>query len=483
MAPQQEKSVIVVGSGIAGMSAAVTALQAGLNVTLVERATESDFGGNTRWSEAYMRMKNDEEIADDFEDQLVGNAGLNIDLNVLQAMSHDYANWPANVKSHPLPDPEVISRFAERVPPTIAWLKTFGLKFSAQPTYLLTQNTSRIVTEGGGLAVIERLMAEVRQLGARVLFRTTAVDLLRDDRDCINGLLVVDPDGQRQRLYADNVILASGGFQGNPEMMTRYMGARAAKIRPVAAGGYFNKGEGIRMALAAGAAPAGEYGSYHAEPVDPRSFQAEAVVFVYPYGVLVNKDGHRFIDEAPGTVDAHYDAIGRSIADQPEGISWAIFDAQIEDVPRWRTSVRSDVAAVEAQTLEELIAKLQLPAAALDTIAAFNSGCPVTYGEFDPLTPDGRSTIGLSPNKTHWSRPLIRGPFRAYPIISSVCFTFGGLKVNSDAQVVDMDGKPIRGLYAAGETVGLYHQVYPGSTSVLRGAVFGRLASQHIASF
>jgi tricarballylate dehydrogenase len=266
-------------------------------------------------------------------------------------------------------------------------------------------------------------------------------------------------------------------------MMTRYMGARAAKIRPVAAGGYFNKGEGIRMALAAGAAPAGEYGSYHAEPVDPRSFQAEAVVFVYPYGVLVNKDGHRFIDEAPGTVDAHYDAIGRSIADQPEGISWAIFDAQIEDVPRWRTSVRSDVAAVEAQTLEELIAKLQLPAAALDTIAAFNSGCPVTYGEFDPLTPDGRSTIGLSPNKTHWSRPLIRGPFRAYPIISSVCFTFGGLKVNSDAQVVDMDGKPIRGLYAAGETVGLYHQVYPGSTSVLRGAVFGRLASQHIASF
>lgn len=481
MAPQQEKSVIVVGSGIAGLSAAVTALQAGLKVTLVERATSADFGGNTRWSEAYMRMKNDAEIADDFEEQLVSNAGLNIDLNVLQSLSQDYDNWPANVKAHPLPDPEVIGRFADRVPPTLGWLKSFGLKFSVQPTYLLTQNTSRIVTEGGGLALIERLMAEARTLGARILFRTTAVDLLRDENDRINGLLVTDPEGQRQRLYADNVILASGGFQGNPEMMTRYMGPRAARIRPVAAGGYFNKGEGIRMALAAGAAPAGEYGSYHAEPVDPRSFQAEAVVFVYPYGILVNKAGQRFVDEAPGTVDAHYDAIGRIIADQPDGISWAIFDAQIDDVPRWKTSVRSDVAAIEATTLPELLAKLELPLSTLDTIEAFNAACPSQEGAFDPLTPDNRSTTGLSPEKTHWSRPISQGPFRAYPIISSVCFTFGGLKVNRDAQVLDMDGKPIHGLYAAGETVGLYHQIYPGSTSVLRGAVFGRLAAQHIA--
>lgn len=479
MAPQQEKSVIVVGSGIAGMSAAVTALQAGLNVTLVERATETDFGGNTRWSEAYMRMKNDGEIADDFEEQLVSNAGLNIDPNVVQAISQDYSSWPANVKAHPLPDPEVVSRFAERVPGTVGWLKSFGMKFSAQPTYLLTQNTSRIVTEGGGLALIERLMSEAKTLGARILFRTTAVDLLRDENERINGLIVIDPEGQRRRLYADSIILASGGFQGNQEMMTRYMGERAAKIRPVAAGGYFNKGEGIRMALAAGAAPAGEYGSYHAEPVDPRSLQAEAVVFVYPYGVLINKSGQRFVDEAPGTVDAHYDAIGRVIADQPDGISWAIFDAQIEDVPRWRTSVRSDVAAIEATTLPELLNKLELPQATLETIEAFNAACPQDTGDFDPLAPDHRSTAGLSQVKTHWSRPITKAPFRAYPIISSVCFTFGGLKVNSDAQVLDMDGKPIHGLYAAGETVGLYHQVYPGSTSVLRGAVFGRLAAQH----
>lgn len=481
MAPQQEQEVIVVGSGIAGLSATVTALQAGLKVTLVERATETDFGGNTRWSEAYLRMNNDGEVADDFEEQLASNAGLNIDPNVLATLARPYDEWPANVKAHPLPDPEVISRFAERAPPTLAWLKSFGLKFSRQPTYLLTQNTSRIVTEGGGLALIERLMTEARALGARILFRTTALELLRDDQERINGLLVIDPDGQRQRLYARNVILASGGFQGNQEMMTRYLGERAARIRPVAPGGYFNKGEGIRMALAAGAAPAGEYGSYHAEPVDPRSFQAEAVVFVYPYGVLLNKRGVRFVDEAPGTVDAHYDAIGRAIAEQPDGMTWGIFDAQIEDVPRWKTSVRTDIPAIEADTLAKLFELLGLPATALHSIEAFNAACPTAPQEFNALVPDHRSTQGLVPAKTHWSRPLIKGPFRAYPIISSVCFTFGGLKVNNDAQVLDSDGKPLPGLYAAGETVGLYHQVYPGSTSVLRGAVFGRLAAQHIA--
>lgn len=482
MPEQQEQDVVIVGSGIAGLSAAVTALQSGLKVTIVERATETDYGGNTRWTEAYLRMKNDAEIADDFEEQLVDNAGLNLDPGVLKAVSQDYSGWPANVKAHPLPDPELIGRFADRVPATIGWLKSMDLRFSPQPTYLLTQNTSRIVTEGGGLALIERLMSEARALGVEVLFRTTAVSLLHDDTGRVSGLLVIDPEGGRQHLRARNVVLASGGFQGNAEMMARYMGQRAAKIRPVAPGGYFNKGEGIRMALDVGAASAGEFSSYHAEPIDPRSSQAEAVVFVYPYGVLINKQGRRFVDEAPGTVDAHYDVIGRSIADQPEGICWALFDGSIDDVPRWRTTVRSDVPPIEASTLEGLIDLIGLPLTALQTVKDFNAACEESTSSFDALTPDFCSTKGLDIEKTHWSRPLNTPPFRAYPIISAVCFTFGGLKVNGDAQVLDLDGKPIPGLYAAGETVGLYHQVYPGSTSVLRGAVFGRLAAEHIAA-
>jgi tricarballylate dehydrogenase len=307
------------------------------------------------------------------------------------------------------------------------------------------------------------------------------VDLLRDPGGRIAGVQVVDPGGKREELRARATLLASGGYEGNPEMMTHYMGTRAAHIRPVARGGYYNKGEGIRMALAAGAAPAGDFGSYHAEPVDPRSRQPEAVVHIYPYGILVNKLGLRFVNEGPGMVDAWYDPITRTVADQPDGICWVIFDAQVEDIPRWKTSIRSDVPAIEAASLEALIEKLGLPPGTLDTIAAFNRACPPSQGEFKPFEPDQRATKGLAIQKSHWSRPIERAPFRAYPIISANCFTFGGLKVNTNAQVLDNDGKVMPGLYAAGETVGLYHQVYTGSTSVLRGAVFGRTAAQHLA--
>lgn len=474
--------VIVIGCGIAGLSAAVSALESGQRVILLERAPEEEYGGNTRWTEAYMRMKNDSEISDDFEDHFASNAGLNIDPALLNELTGSYDTWPPALKAHTLPDPEVISTFAEKVPSTIAWLKSFGLKFGPQPIYLLTQNTSRIAAQGGGLALIERLMAEAKSLKADIRFRTTAVSLRWTDTGRVAGITVIGPDRERYELSAPNVIFASGGFQGNQEMMTHYIGQKAKNIRPVARGGYYNRGEGIKMMLEAGAAPAGEFGSYHAEPVDPRSHQAEAVVFIYPYGILVEKHGQRFLDEAPGTVDAHYDNIGRAIGDQPDGISYVIFDAKVEDIPRWKTSIRSDIAPFEANTLEELFVKIGLPPETKATVDAFNAACPSEEGEFTPFAIDGRATRDLVPPKSNWSRRIEKGPFRAFPIISSNCFTFGGVKVTPDAQVVDQDGKLIPGLYAAGETMGIYHQVYTGSTSVLRGAVFGRIAGLHTAS-
>jgi tricarballylate dehydrogenase len=476
-----ERDMVIVGCGIAGTSAAVTALQAGLAVTLVERAPEEDFGGNSRWTEAYLRMKNDSEVSDDFEERFAHNAGVNLDPNVLDAVAGEYAHWPPYVKAHPLPDPELIAHFAAGVPPTVAWLKSFGLRFGPQPIYLLTQSTTRIAAQGGGLALIERLMKEARALGAEVRFRTTAVDLVREPDGRIAGIVVIDPDGKRAEIRARATLLASGGYQGNPEMMAHYMGERAGRIRPVARGGYYDKGEGIRMALAAGAAPAGDFSSYHAEPVDPRSRQPEAVVHIYPYGILLNKLGLRFVNEAPGMVDAWYDPITRTIAEQPDGIAWVMFDAQVEDIPRWKTSIRSEVPPEQASTLAELTGKLGLPDTALQTISAFNRACPPAAGAFKPFELDHRATRGLAPGKSHWCRPIERPPFRAFPIISANCFTFGGLKVNTRAQVLDNDGKVMPGLYAAGETVGLYHQVYTGATSVLRGAVFGRTAAQHVA--
>jgi tricarballylate dehydrogenase len=154
----------------------------------------------------------------------------------------------------------------------------------------------------------------------------------------------------------------------------------------------------------------------------------------------------------------------------------------VEDVPRWRTSIRSDLPPFEANTLEKLIKTLGLPFdRTLKTIADFNAACPDERGTFTPFEIDHRAALGVEPIKSSWSRRIEKGPFRSFPIISSNCFTFGGVKVNTEAQVIDNDGKIIPGLYAAGETVGIYHGVYTGATSVLRGAVFGRLAGLNAA--
>jgi tricarballylate dehydrogenase len=292
-------------------------------------------------------------------------------------------------------------------------------------------------------------------------------------------LTITDRAGIERVLHGKNIVIASGGFQGNPEMLTQYLGNAAKFVRPVAKGGYYNKGEGIRMALNAGAAPAGDFSSYHAEPLDPRSGATEALVMNFTYGILVNKFGERFLNEAPGPVDVNYDHISRAIGEQPDGICYVIFDQRIHDVPNWKKSIRTDFPAFEGHTLAELAQACGLPAEQLArTVQEFNASCPSDAG-FKPLEIDGLATQGLKIPKSHWSRPINQGPFMAYPIIPGICFTYGGIKINANSQVVDQDGRPIPGLYAAGEATGLYHQVYTGATSVMRGAVFGKIAGEH----
>ncbi|VTU34448.1 Fumarate reductase flavoprotein subunit precursor [Variovorax sp. PBS-H4] len=472
--------VLVIGCGVSGLSAAVAAGAAGASVIVLERATPDEFGGNTRWTESYFRMKDEDSVSDDFEELLVANAGHHLDPNIIQHAASAYEDWPPYVKAHGMPDPELISTLAAGAGPTVQWLKTFGVRFAALPTYFVTAAAPRLMPVGGGLALIEALRDEAVRTGVEIRYETTAQALLRDDGQ---GQVVVDTygsDGRLRRIQALSVVLATGGFEGNPEMLTRYIGPEARYLRPVARGGYYNKGEGIRMALDAGAAPAGDFGSYHAEPMDPRSAQVEPLVMSFSYGILVNREGRRFVDEAPGPIDVHYDHISRAIKNQPDGIAYMVYDQRIHDVPNWKKGIRTDQPPLQAGTLRELAVACGISESGLQgTVDAFNAACG--QGEFSPLKVDGLGTTGIEPRKSNWARPIEQGPFCAYPVMSGVCFTYGGVKTNRLAQVIDNDGRPIRGLYAAGEAAGLYYQVYTGATSVLRGAVFGKIAGEHAA--
>ncbi|HLJ18636.1 MAG TPA: FAD-dependent oxidoreductase, partial [Stellaceae bacterium] len=387
----------------------------------------------------------------------------------------------AIVKTLGFTDPELVSGLAAGAGPTLAWLKTLGVRFDFLPTYFITSSAPRMAPVGGGLALVEALAEAAESQGGRILYEMTARQLLRDAAGRIVGVRAVDRTGRSHSLHARSVVLASGGFEGNPELLTRYLGPQARYLRPVARGGYYNKGEGIQMALASGAAPSGDYGAFHAEPIDPRSGATEPVVLVFNYGILVNARARRFTDEAPSTVDATYEAITRLIWEQPNGIAYVILDAGIADVPNWRKSVRSDQPPVEAPSIASLAGRLGLEPGTLQaTVEAYNRACPEP-ADFKPLELDGLATRGLEPRKSNWARPLDRAPFLAYPITCANCFTFGGVKVDTDARVLDLDGVPINGLYAAGEVMGLYYGTYTGATSVLRGAVFGRKAGLHAA--
>lgn len=476
----KDYDVVVVGCGIAGLAAAASAVEGGARVVVLERSPRDERGGNSRYTEAYLRMSSETEVSPDFESGLEANAGGYLDPELVKSVLKAPDQWPPLLRSLSFADPELVSHFARSVPEAITWLKKFGVRFEFFPTQFLTQATPRLLPAGGGLAIVEALaeFAEGQAVGFH--YETTARELLLG----ANGEVVGVRGHSRAEGPIDfrgQVILASGGFEGNPEMLTQYLGPGAHFLRPVARGGLYNKGEGIRMALAAGAAPAGEFGNFHAEPIDPRSGASEPSVMIFPYGILVNRLGERFVDEGSDLVDRTYEDVTRAIWRQPQGIAYCVCDSRVKEIPAYSRAIRTDQPAVEADSLKTLAERLGIrPAVFEETVHRYNTA--IQPGPFNPLALDGKRTQGLTPPKSNWALPLDHPPFFAYPIICSVVFTFGGVKVNTHAQVINSDGDVIPGLYASGEVVGMYFGSYLGSTSVLKALVFGRLAGVTAAS-
>jgi tricarballylate dehydrogenase len=452
--------VAIIGCGVAGAAAAAAAVERAnemgepLRVAVLERAAPDMRGGNSRWTAAYLRMADIDTPAPGFVDDLVANGA--------GAIERDYAE-----------------RLAELAGPTLRWLVDKGIEFETLPTIFLTQARPRLLPVGGGRVVLDTLLADAEAGGASIVYRSTVWRLTVDRDGAVDGILVRGADGSSTHGSVRSVIIASGGFEGNPEMMTRYVGT---SVRTVAVGGDFNRGEGISMALDLGAKAGGEWGLFHAEPVDPRSDREEAVVMVYPYALLVDGNGTRFVDEGYATIDEQYEDIARRILDLPGRRAWIVGDQRLFDLPRFDDIVQTTVAPISAATIAELAGAIGVSAANLsDTVDRYNSA--VEPGEFDPLRLDGKRASRVVPPKSNWARPIDQGPFVAWPLECSNVFTFGGLSTDLDGRVITGDGAAIPGLYAAGEVTGLYHGKYTGATSVLRGLVYGRLAGRHAADF
>jgi tricarballylate dehydrogenase len=449
--------LVIVGCGAAGTASALAAAELvkeqneNLTIAILERAPFEQRGGNTRWTAAYMRMESIDKPADGIVEDMVAFSDSFMDRAYAETLRDEAGD-------------------------TLRWVESKGVDFDFLPTMFLTASKPRLLPVGGGRAIIDALTLRARALGVEIIYETTAWDLTLDDEGAINGIKVRMVDGKSILLKTNAVILGAGGFQGNKEMMAQYIGRDAHKIPPVSEGGLFNRGEAIRMALNIGAAGKGQFDAFHAETVDPRSKREEAGVMLFPYAILVNKQGKRFTDEGVTTIDEQYEEVARKIFYECEDhIAYMITDQKMYNIPNYEEALQTDIPAIVGETIEDIANQMGVNAENLKhTIDEFNAACPT--GEFIYNRIDGLATTGLALNKSNWSIPINQGPFIAYPIICCNVFTNGGLATDLNGRVVTGDQVTIPGLYAVGETSGVYYGKYPGGTSVLRCLVYGRRA-------
>jgi len=197
----------------------------------------------------------------------------------------------------------------------------------------------------------------------------------------------------------------------------------------------------------------------------------------YPFFIMVNATGKRFVDEGADFRNYTYAKYGRVILEQPAQFAWQVLDAKVAHLKRDEYSIRQ-VTKVTADTIEELAGKLEGvdQEAFLQEIKEYNAAVRQDI-DYNPNVKDGRCTEGLAINKSNWAQTIDTAPFEAYQVTCGLTFTFGGLRINTDGQVMDTDLKPMKGLYAAGECVGgLFYFNYPGGSGLTAGSTFGKLA-------
>ena len=337
---------------------------------------------------------------------------------------------------------------------------------------------------GAGKGLSDRLIELVEQAGCTVLYQTMGTKLLIDNRGTIVGTTVRGPEGFRD-VAAKSVVLACGGFEANAEMRTRYLGPgwELAKVR----GTQFNTGDGIRMALDIGAQSHGHWSGCHAcawdlnaPPFGDRNIADLFQKHSYQFGLIVNINGERFVDEGADFRNYTYAKYGREILFQPQRAAFQLFDDKTKHLLRDEYNI-PQASMIRADTIEELADGLGIDKeGTVNTVNNFNAA--VQEGEFDPTTLDNMHTEGITPPKSNWAQPLDTPPYLGYAVTCGITFTFGGLKINSQTQVLDTGDAPMTGLYAAGELVGgLFYHNYPGGAGLMGGAVFGKIAGAEAA--
>ncbi|MGW5643844.1 FAD-dependent tricarballylate dehydrogenase TcuA [Saccharopolyspora sp. NPDC003752] len=476
--------VVVVGGGNAGFSAAHSAVEQGAKVLLLEKAQEDAAGGNSFYTAGAFRFAFDglDDVADLLEPD-ERHADSVVPAYPESAFTDDMRRV-TDGKCDPVLTKILVSRSADAV----RWLAGKGIRWRLMYERQAYLSDGKWVFSGGlfvgtvdgGKGLIAQHTRAALEEGVEIRYGAEVTALHLADA-AGRGVTYRDSNGVGHRIRAGAVVLSAGGFESDPERRAEHLGE--GWDRALVRGTPTNTGDVLDLALAAGAAPHGDWGSCHSVAWDAdgsptggnRELTNQLTRQSYPIGIVVNVEGERFVDEGADFRNYTYAKYGREILRQPQGRAFQLFDAKTRPLLRKEEYDSRPIAGARADTLAELADELGIDAAGLErTVTAFNES--IVDEPFDPAVKDGRAAQ-VRPPKSNWAQALDTAPYYGYAVGCGITFTFGGVHVDESAQVLDTDGQPIDGLYAAGEMVGgLFSGNYPGGSGLTSGAVFGRLA-------
>ncbi len=456
--------VVVVGGGIAGLSAANRAAQQGLKVAVLERGDGPQYLCNSRYSGGvlHISMHNAKDPAEK-----------------LMAVIKDATSGKA--------DPELSRALATTTGRAIDWLQSEGAKYIRVGNIVWQQHVlapPRPIVAGldwkgrGPDVTLRQLVTNLEKRGGKLL-HLPAVTLMEKEGQCIG--VEAGEGAAKQQFLAKAVVLADGGYQGNPALVREHMGIDFSKVKTRGAG--TGVGDGMRMARAMGA-QFSELKYFYGHMLSRDSFTNDKV-WPYPQldelgtvGIVVNDAGERFVDEGQGGV-----FVANTIARLANPLStWAILDHAIWEGPGRTARIPANPQLAnaggtihKAATLGELAMMTGIDAAGLEaTVAAYNKA--QASGHTAQLAPP-RSANPIVPS------PIVKTPFYAVPLCAGMTYTFGGIFTDGDGRVMSTRGAPIEGLYAVGATTGGLEGGTGGGYvgGLIKGVTFGMRAAEHIA--
>ena len=451
--------VLILGGGNAALCAAITAALAGSSVLILECAPKHFRGGNSRHTRN-LRCMHDAPA------------------DVLSGSYPEDEYWQDLLKVTGGQTNEKLARMTIRHTATCReWMIRHGARFQPPLGGTLQLARTNAFFLGGGKALVNAYYRTAEALGVEVAYDAEVIEL--DLRDGKFTSAIVAHQGAQLEIRAKAVVAAAGGFESNLAWLREAWGPAADNF--LIRGTPYNMGRVLRILLDSGAKSVGDASQGHCVAIDARAPKFDGGICTrvdcVSLGIVVNRNAQRFDDEGLDFWPKRYAVWGRLVAAQPDQIAYSIIDAKAMG-----KFIPPMYPPIKANSVRELALALELDPGALEsTVTQFNQA--IHPGTFDHTLLDDCATVGLSPPKSHWARPLDTAPFFAYPLRPGITFTYLGVAVNERAQMIWQDDSPAANIFAAGEIMAgnVLGKGYVAGIGMAIGTAFGRIAGEEAA--